>query len=141
MKKLAAIIISFAMIVSLCACTSEVEAPSSQTSPQTQTAEAPSGTASEAPSTETPAQTPAETPVQEPEVSAEEKAEEIMELYKALLSDTQEFVIGKKVYGFEEGEKYLLSDLAQLSFPPVTKSCLSYRLKKIISFQPDESKE
>ena len=114
MKKLAAIIISFAMIVSLCACTSEVEAPSSQTSPQTQTAEAPSGTASEAPSTETPAQTPAETPVQEPEVSAEEKAEEIMELYKALLSDTQEFVIGKKVYGFEEGEKYLLSDLAQL---------------------------
>lgn len=31
-----------------------------------------------------------------------------------------------------------LADLARLSYPPVTKSCLSYRLKKIISFQPEE---
>lgn len=31
-----------------------------------------------------------------------------------------------------------LSELAQLSMPPVTKSCLSYRLRKIINFKPDE---
>lgn len=31
-----------------------------------------------------------------------------------------------------------LSELAQLSIPPVTKSCLSYRLRKIIAFKPDE---
>ena len=31
-----------------------------------------------------------------------------------------------------------LSDLAQLSYPPVSKSCLSYRLKKIISFVPKD---
>lgn len=31
-----------------------------------------------------------------------------------------------------------LADLARLSYPPVTKSCLSYRLKKIISFQPED---
>ena len=33
-----------------------------------------------------------------------------------------------------------LADLAQLSNPPVTKSCLSHRLKKIMSFVPDEEK-
>lgn len=31
-----------------------------------------------------------------------------------------------------------LADLAQLSYPPVTKSCLSHRLKKIISLAPEE---
>lgn len=31
-----------------------------------------------------------------------------------------------------------LADLAQLSFPPVSKSCLSHRLKKILSFQIEE---
>lgn len=31
-----------------------------------------------------------------------------------------------------------LADLALLSFPPVTKSCLSHRLKKIMSFVPEE---
>ena len=31
-----------------------------------------------------------------------------------------------------------LSDLALLSYPPVTKSCLSHRLKKIMSFKPEE---
>jgi DNA-binding protein WhiA len=31
-----------------------------------------------------------------------------------------------------------LSDLAQLSYPPVSKSCLSYRLKKIMSFVPKD---
>ena len=31
-----------------------------------------------------------------------------------------------------------LSDLALLSNPPVTKSCLSHRLKKIMSFVPPE---
>jgi len=31
-----------------------------------------------------------------------------------------------------------LSELAQLSYPPVTKSCLSHRLKKIMSFVPEE---
>lgn len=30
-----------------------------------------------------------------------------------------------------------LADLAQLSYPPVTKSCLSHRLKKILSFKPE----
>ena len=30
-----------------------------------------------------------------------------------------------------------LSDLARLSYPPVTKSCLSHRLKKIMNFVPD----
>lgn len=30
-----------------------------------------------------------------------------------------------------------LADLAQLSYPPVTKSCLSHRLKKIIEFKPE----
>ena len=29
-----------------------------------------------------------------------------------------------------------LADLAMLSYPPVTKSCLSYRLKKIMEFKP-----
>ena len=31
-----------------------------------------------------------------------------------------------------------LSDLAQLSYPPVTKSCLNHRLKKIMSFTIEE---
>ena len=31
-----------------------------------------------------------------------------------------------------------LSDLAQLSIPPVTKSCLNHRLKKILSLAPKE---
>ena len=31
-----------------------------------------------------------------------------------------------------------LADLATLSYPPVTKSCLSHRLKKIMSFKPEE---
>lgn len=31
-----------------------------------------------------------------------------------------------------------LADLAQLSYPPVTKSCLSHRLKKIISLAPEK---
>lgn len=31
-----------------------------------------------------------------------------------------------------------LADLARLSYPPVTKSCLSHRLKKIMSFRPEE---
>lgn len=31
-----------------------------------------------------------------------------------------------------------LADLATLSYPPVTKSCLSHRLKKIMSFEPKE---
>ncbi len=31
-----------------------------------------------------------------------------------------------------------LADLAQLSYPPVTKSCLSHRLKKLMSFAPKE---
>ena len=31
-----------------------------------------------------------------------------------------------------------LSDLAKLSYPPVSKSCLSHRLKKIIDFKPNE---
>lgn len=31
-----------------------------------------------------------------------------------------------------------LSELAQLSYPPVTKSCLSHRLKKIMEFKPEE---
>lgn len=31
-----------------------------------------------------------------------------------------------------------LADLAQLSYPPVTKSCLSHRLKKIISLAPED---
>ena len=30
-----------------------------------------------------------------------------------------------------------LSDLAKLSYPPVSKSCLSHRLKKIMSFDPE----
>ena len=33
-----------------------------------------------------------------------------------------------------------LADLARLSFPPVTKSCLSHRLKKIISLVSEEEK-
>lgn len=32
-----------------------------------------------------------------------------------------------------------LSDLSRLSIPPVTKSCLSHRLKKIISLAPEET--
>lgn len=31
-----------------------------------------------------------------------------------------------------------LADLAQLSFPPVSKSCLSHRLKKIMNYHPEE---
>ncbi len=31
-----------------------------------------------------------------------------------------------------------LAELAQLSLPPVTKSCLSHRLKKLMSFTPEE---
>ena len=31
-----------------------------------------------------------------------------------------------------------LADLAQLSFPPVSKSCLSHRLKKLMSYVPKE---
>lgn len=31
-----------------------------------------------------------------------------------------------------------LADLARLSYPPVTKSCLSHRLKKIMTFKPEE---
>jgi len=34
-----------------------------------------------------------------------------------------------------------LSDLAQLSFPPVSKSCLNHRFKKIMSFVPQDSQE
>lgn len=34
-----------------------------------------------------------------------------------------------------------LSDLAQLSMPPVSKSCLSHRLKKIMSFVPEDQLE
>ena len=34
-----------------------------------------------------------------------------------------------------------LSDLAQLSMPPVSKSCLSHRLKKIMSFVPEDELE
>lgn len=34
-----------------------------------------------------------------------------------------------------------LADLAQLSFPPVSKSCLSHRLKKIMSYVPSEQQE
>ena len=30
-----------------------------------------------------------------------------------------------------------LSDLAKLSFPPVSKSCLSHRLKKLMTYQPE----
>ena len=31
-----------------------------------------------------------------------------------------------------------LADLAQLSFPPVSKSCLSHRLKKLMNYKPEE---
>ena len=31
-----------------------------------------------------------------------------------------------------------LAELAQLSYPPVTKSCLSHRLKKLMEFKPEE---
>ena len=31
-----------------------------------------------------------------------------------------------------------LADLAQLSFPPVSKSCLSHRLKKLLAYTPEE---
>ena len=31
-----------------------------------------------------------------------------------------------------------LADLAQLSFPPVSKSCLNHRLKKLMNFHPEE---
>ena len=31
-----------------------------------------------------------------------------------------------------------LADLAKLSYPPVTKSCLNHRLKKILTFTPEE---
>lgn len=31
-----------------------------------------------------------------------------------------------------------LADLAQLSFPPVSKSCLSHRLKKLMNYHPEE---
>ena len=31
-----------------------------------------------------------------------------------------------------------LADLAQLSMPPVTKSCLSHRFRKIMSYVPEE---
>ena len=31
-----------------------------------------------------------------------------------------------------------LADLAKLSYPPVTKSCLSYRMKKLMEFKPEE---
>ena len=31
-----------------------------------------------------------------------------------------------------------LADLAQLSFPPVSKSCLSHRLKKLLTYTPEE---
>jgi len=34
-----------------------------------------------------------------------------------------------------------LSDLAQLSYPPVSKSCLNHRFKKIMSFVPQDSQE
>ena len=34
-----------------------------------------------------------------------------------------------------------LADLAQLSCPPVTKSCLSHRFKKIMSYAPQEGQE
>ena len=34
-----------------------------------------------------------------------------------------------------------LADLAQLSFPPVSKSCLAYRLRRIMSFVPTEDQE
>ena len=31
-----------------------------------------------------------------------------------------------------------LADLAMLSYPPVTKSCLNYRLKKLMEFHMDD---
>ena len=31
-----------------------------------------------------------------------------------------------------------LADLATLSYPPVTKSCLNYRLKKLMEFHMDD---
>ena len=31
-----------------------------------------------------------------------------------------------------------LADLAQLSYPPVSKSCLSHRLKKLLTYKPDD---
>ena len=31
-----------------------------------------------------------------------------------------------------------LADLAELSFPKVSKSCLSHRLKKLMSYKPEE---
>ena len=34
-----------------------------------------------------------------------------------------------------------LADLAQLSYPPVSKSCLNHRFKKIMSFVPQDSQE
>lgn len=34
-----------------------------------------------------------------------------------------------------------LADLARLSIPPVSKSCLSYRLKKIVSMAPEEEEK
>lgn len=34
-----------------------------------------------------------------------------------------------------------LADLAQLSMPPVTKSCLSHRFKKIMSYVPEDMKQ
>lgn len=34
-----------------------------------------------------------------------------------------------------------LSDLAQLSYPPVSKSCLNHRFKKIMSFVPQQEQE
>ena len=34
-----------------------------------------------------------------------------------------------------------LADLARLSYPPVSKSCLSHRLKKILSLTPEQQPE
>ena len=31
-----------------------------------------------------------------------------------------------------------LADLATLSYPPVSKSCLSHRLKKLLTYTPEE---
>lgn len=107
MKKLAAIIISFAMIVSLCACTGEAEAPTN-TSP-VQSTEAPSAAVTEA----IPADTQTAPTAQDAEVSAEENTDEIMKIYKEVLTGAREFVVGKNVEGFEAGTSYILEDFAQ----------------------------
>lgn len=101
MKKLAAIILSLAMVFSLCACEDKAETPASGGDTQT---------------SETPAPAPAvpsDNAVQVPE-STEDESEEIMELYKNVLRGKQEFVIGKDITGFEEGDSYLLPQFSDV---------------------------